>query len=47
LSAWSFILTPKPAECERDVTAVPKEAAATALLVKEDFVLMTAATKRR
>jgi hypothetical protein len=47
LSAWPFILTPKPAECERDVTAVPKEATATALLVKEDFVLMTATTKRR
>jgi hypothetical protein len=29
------------------VTAVAKEAAATALLVNEDFVLMTATTTRR
>jgi hypothetical protein len=47
LWAWPFILTPKPAECEQDVTAVAKEAATTALLVNEDFVLMTATTKRR
>jgi cyclopropane-fatty-acyl-phospholipid synthase len=46
LSVWPVILTPKPAKGERDVATSDKHTSVAApLLVKQDFVLITASTK--